>query len=51
MQRSGNVFGLVGAPGIGKGYIVSHIRETVPELSMLPKITTRTARSQMLMKA
>lgn len=43
-ERRGVVVGLVGAPGIGKGYITQGLRGCTDNLHFLPRITTRQAR-------
>jgi len=43
-ERVGRIIGLVGAPGIGKGYITRGLRRHTDNLHFLPRITTREPR-------
>ncbi len=41
----GRVIGLLGGPGIGKGYVTRHLREAVPQLEFLYRVTNRKPRA------
>src|SRR3989344_2736472 len=40
----GSIIGLVGAPGIGKGYVTRGLRQLHPDMEFMTKITTREPR-------